>query len=176
MMHPYAMLARYERLSLLHQSAGREQPDASGNWRGIGFRVAQSLLLCRIEEISELLAVPAITPVPGARPWLLGVINVRGNLTPTIDLTRFLFGEHTQCSDRTRMLIVWQGHGHVALLVDEVLGQRTMSEQQRALARPEENVALMPYADGQLNLNGQLFSLFGMGRLVRAPAFRQAAA
>src|SRR3546814_13522022 len=72
------------------------------------------------------------------RSWLLGVANVRGNLVPVVDIGRFLFGERTQHSDRSRLLVVRQGGGSVALLVDEVLGQRTVDAEQRQQAQEEE--------------------------------------
>ena len=128
---PFEILARYQRLSLVHASESQDQLDAPGLWRGIGFRVGARLLVTGIDEINELLAVPTLTPVPGTQPWLLGVANVRGNLVPVIDFARFLFGERTQHSDRTRLLVVRQGSNNVALMVDEVFGQRTVDQEQR---------------------------------------------
>lgn len=172
---PFEVLARYERLSLAHASDTRDrQMDAPGLWRGIGFRVGTRFLVSGIDEINELLAVPVLTPVPGTQPWLLGVANVRGNLVPVIDFARFLFGERTQSSDRSRLLIVRQGGGSVALLVDEVLGQRTVDEGQRREAEREDDPRLMRFA--QDRVGDQHMAIFSMSRLVRAPDFRQAAA
>ncbi|TAL91199.1 MAG: chemotaxis protein CheW, partial [Rhodanobacter sp.] len=131
---PFEILARYERLSLAHASATQERFEAPGLWRGIGFRVGSRALVSGIDEINELLAVPVLTPVPRTQAWLLGVANVRGNLVPVVDLARFLFGERTQQSDRSRLLVVRQGSGNVALLVAEVFGQRTVDEEQRQYA------------------------------------------
>ena len=90
---PFEILARYERLSLEHASDTRERMDAPGLWRGIGYRVGPRMLVSEIGEINELLAMPPLTAVPGTRPWLLGVANVRGNLMPVVDFGRFLFDE-----------------------------------------------------------------------------------
>lgn len=171
---PFEILARFERLSLAHASEVHDKLDAPGLWRGIGFRVGQRLLVSGIDEITELLAVPTLTPVPGTQPWLLGVANVRGNLVPVIDFSRFLFGERTLYSDRTRLLVVRQGSGNVALLVDEVFGQRTVDEQQRRQAREEDDQRLARFVDSRVG--EQQLAIFSMSRLVRAPDFRQAAA
>src|SRR5215469_7051556 len=133
---PFEILARYERLSLAHASGTQERFEAPGLWRGIGYRVGSRLFVSGIEEINELLAVPPLTPVPGTQPWLLGVANVRGNLMPVIDMARFLFSERTLHTERTRLLVVRQGGGNVALLVDEVFGQRTVDVEQRRDAEP----------------------------------------
>lgn len=171
---PFEVLARYERLSLAHASDTQERMEAPGLWRGIGYRVGSRLFVSGIDEINELLAVPVLTPVPGTQPWLLGVANVRGNLVPVIDLARYLFGERTSHSERTRLLIVRQGGGSVALLVDEVFGQRTVDQEQRADAEPEDDPRLARFVDERVG--EQRLAVFSMNRLVRAPDFRQAAA
>jgi len=171
---PFEILAHYERLSLGHASDTQDKFEAPGLWRGIGFRVGSRLLVSGIDEINELLAVPVLTPVPGTQPWLLGVANVRGNLVPVIDFGRFLFGDRTQHTERARLLVVRQGGGNVALLVDEVFGQRTVDEEQRREAGREDDPRLARFVDRRVG--EQQLAIFSMNRLVRAPDFRQAAA
>ena len=171
---PFEILARYERLSLAHASDTQDRFEAPGLWRGIGFRVGSRLLVSGIDEINELLAVPVLTPVPGTQAWLLGVANVRGNLVPVVDIARFLFGERAQSSDRSRLLVVRQGTGSVALLVDEVFGQRTVDAEQRQQAQEEDDPRLVRFVDSRVG--EQQMAIFSMNRLVRAPDFRQAAA
>lgn len=173
---PFEILARYERLSLAHASDTRERMDAPGLWRGIGYRVGPRLLVSEIGEINELLAMPPLTMVPGTRPWLLGVANVRGNLMPVVDFGRFLFDERTPQTDRARLLVVRQGGGSVALLVDEVFGQRTVDAEQRRAAEPEDDPRLARFAEQRVGEGEQQMAIFSMSRLVRAPDFRQAAA
>jgi twitching motility protein PilI len=171
---PFELLARYERLSLAHASDTQDRMDAPGLWRGIGFRAGARSFVSGIDEINELLAVPVLTPVPGTQPWLLGVANVRGNLVPVVDFARYLFGERTSHSERNRLLVVRQGSGHVALLVDEVFGQRTVDEEQRQVAEQEDDPRLSRFVDERVG--EQRLAVFSMSRLVRAPDFRQAAA
>jgi twitching motility protein PilI len=173
---PFEILARYERLSLGHASDTPEKLEAPGLWRGIGYRAGSHAFVSAIDEINELLAVPSLTPVPGTLPWLLGVANVRGNLVPVVDLGRFLFNERTLLSERTRLLVVRQGGGNVALLVDEVFGQRTVDAEQRTRAESEDDPRLARFADDRVEVGEQRFTLFSMNKLVRAPDFRQAAA
>ncbi|HVC16901.1 MAG TPA: chemotaxis protein CheW [Rhodanobacter sp.] len=171
---PFEILAHYERRSLANASEAQDRLEAPGLWRGIGFRVGSRLLVSGIDEINELLAVPALTSVPGTLPWLLGVANIRGNLVPVVDFARFLFGERTQHSERTRLLVVRQGGGNIALLVDEVFGQRTVDEEQRREAESEDDPRLARFVESRVG--EQRLAIFSMNRLVRAPDFRQAAA
>lgn len=173
---PFEILAHYERLSLTHASDTAQKLEAPGLWRGIGYRVGSRLFVSGIDEINELLAVPPLTAVPGTQAWLLGVANVRGNLVPVIDLARFLFGERTPSTERTRLLVIRQGSGNVALMVDEVFGQRTVDMEQRQTAEREDDPRLTRFVEDRVEADEQRLALFSMSKLVRAPDFRQAAA
>ena len=83
-------------------------------------------------------------------------------------------GDRTLHTDRTRLLIVRQNGGNVALLVDEVFGQRTVDQEQRTQAMNEDDPRLVRFVDGRVG--EQQLAVFSMNRLVRAPDFRQAAA
>ena len=89
---PFAILAEYERLSLAHVAGLPAQMSAPGLWRGVGYRIGKQRLASGFDEVVEILPVPALTPVPGAQPWMLGVANMRGNLLPVVDLKWFLEG------------------------------------------------------------------------------------
>jgi len=173
---PFEALADYERRSLAHAAGLPEQIEAPGLWRGIGFRVGARYLVSSINEVNEILTLPPLTIVPGTRPWLLGVANVRGNLVPVIDLRQYIEGERTQLTDSSRVLLVRQLGGSVGLLIDEVLGQRNFSEEQRADALGEEDERYSRFVGENYPLGEVHWGLFSMAALVRTPDFVQAAA
>jgi twitching motility protein PilI len=172
---PFALLADYERRSLAHVAGQPEQIETPGLWRGIGFRVGDRLFASGIDEVNELLVMQALTTVPGTRPWLLGIANVRGNLVPVIDLGRFLFEQRTHPGPRSRVLLVRQHGGSVGLLVDEVIGQRNLGDEQRDVAEAEDDPRVARFVTQNVVLGDQHIGLFSMSRLVRAPDFLQAA-
>src|SRR5207342_2398410 len=128
---PYEVIADYERRSLAHVAGLPEQLDAPGLWRGVGYRVGTHRLASGFDEVREILPLPPITQVPGAQPWMLGVANVRGNLLPIVDLKQFLEGERTVLHESQRALLVRQPGGDVAVLIDELYGQRSFTEPQK---------------------------------------------
>jgi len=173
---PFDALAEYKRRSLAHVAGVPEQIEAPGLWRGIGFRIGPRYLVSSINEVNEILTFPPLTLVPGTRTWLLGVANVRGNLVPLIDLKQYLEGERTLVSDVSRVLLVRQSGGSVGLLIDEVLGQRNFSEEQRADALGEEDERYSRFVGEKYPLGDVHWGLFSMAALVRTPDFVQAAA
>ena len=176
LLSPFEALADYERRSLAHVAGMPEQIEAPGLWRGIGFRISQRYLVSGINEVNEILTPPALTIVPGTRGWLLGVANVRGNLVPVIDLKQYLEGERTQATDSSRVLLVRQAGGSVGLLIDEVLGQRSFSEEQRAEAIGEDDERYGRFVGEKYPLGEMHWGQFSMATLVRSPDFVQAAA
>lgn len=52
-----------------------------------GFCAAGFNLLIRPQTGSEVLRQPAVSSFPGSAPWLLGMMNLRGNLVPVFDLS-----------------------------------------------------------------------------------------
>jgi twitching motility protein PilI len=173
---PYEVLAEYERRSLEHAAGAPEQVDAPGLWRGIGFRVGDRYFVSSIAEVNEILTLPPVTLVPGAKSWLIGVANVRGNLVPVVDLREFIIGGRGPATETTRVLVVRQQGGSVGLIVDEVLGQRSFSEEQIASAMVESDERFSRYVGENVQLGEVQWGLFSMAALVRDAHFQQAAA
>lgn len=176
MLSPFETLVDYERRSLAHVAGVPEQIDAPGLWRGIGFRVGAHHLVSGIGEVNEILTFPPLTVVPGTQPWMLGVANIRGNLVAVIDLRGYVEGSRTDLTDSSRVLVVRQHGGNVGLLVDEVLGQRSFSDEQRRDAIDEEDARYARYVGEKVQLGDVLWGLFSMASLVRTPEFQQASA
>lgn len=172
----YALLAAYERRSLAHDPGLPEQIEAPGLWRSIGFRVGEHQFVSGIDEIGEILmSLPPVTSIPATRPWLLGVANVRGNLIALVDLKQFLFGQRTHVTSRARVLVVKQAGGNVGLLVDELLGQRNLTDADRVGAEGEADAALARFVTENVTLNGTRLGRFSMVDLTHAPEFQHAA-
>ena len=129
-----------------------------------------------IAEVNEILTMPPMTAIPGTRPWLLGVANIRGNLIAIVDLRGFIEGERTPINDRSRVLVARQTGGAVGLLVDEVLGQRNFTDENVPLGDVEADERYGAYVIRRYDINGTTWGVFSMTSLVRKPQFVQAAA
>lgn len=98
--------------------------------RGISvliFRLAQEQYAIALKELAEVLPGNGCTPVPGAGPQFLGVLNLRGKLVVVIDLARVLSGGSTD--DAGAVLVL---HSQVGLKVDYVEDLREIQPQEFA--------------------------------------------
>lgn len=86
------------------------------------FRVGGRVFALDIMNIREILRRQEVTPVPGAPPHVAGVVNLRGELVPVIDLDRGLLGGVGDGGTEDPKLVVARTGPHtMALLVEQVL-------------------------------------------------------
>ncbi|KFN43415.1 chemotaxis protein CheW [Arenimonas oryziterrae] len=169
-------LLDYEDRSLAHVAGRPEMIEAPGHWRGVGFRLGQRRMVSSFDEIMEILHLPQVTAVPGAQPWMLGVANVRGSLLPVVDLKQFLEGERTVVHEGQRCLVVRQAGGNVAVIIDELFGQRTFNDSHRAELSGEDEGRYAHFVNQVYRLADTSWGVFSMATLTRTPEFRQATA
>ncbi len=73
-----------------------------------------------ILSVHEILRFPEMTRLPNTPPFIKGVINLRGNVIPVVDMRiRFGFPEGG-ITDLTRIIVVETGGKQVGILVDNV--------------------------------------------------------
>lgn len=94
----------------------------------LGFRVGEANWLVSLSDTEEVIPVPPIIKVPGARRWFRGVANVRGNLFAVSDFADFMGQGVTPVHADCRLLIPHHDFGvNAALLVRGTLGLRNIS-------------------------------------------------
>jgi purine-binding chemotaxis protein CheW len=74
-----------------------------------------------VMQVQEVLRITEIAPVPGSPSYVLGIINLRGNVVTVID-TRHRFGLMPKESndDQSRIIIVQVNGNAIGMLVDSV--------------------------------------------------------
>lgn len=73
-----------------------------------------------VMQVQEVLRVTEIAPVPGAPSYVLGIINLRGNVVTVID-TRTRFGlPSAEMDDASRIIVIESEKQVVGILVDAV--------------------------------------------------------
>ena len=91
----------------------------------LALQVGQEGWLVDLADASEVLPVPAITPVPLTQPWFRGAANIRGNLYSVVDFSAYLGGAPVALSEQSRLLLIGERFRMgSALLVDRSLGLR----------------------------------------------------
>ena len=174
---PFELLAELERRGRAVSAQLSEQADAGREWVGVALRMAGDLYLVAREETREVLGVPASTTrVPGAKAWIKGLANVRGQLLPIIDLRHFLGSGITPITRNTRVVVVHHREIPAGLLVDEVLGFRRFSDAEFTSDRPSTIVQCDRFIAGSFRRGNEQWPVLSLRLMVEDPAFIEASA
>ena len=97
--------------------------NTSVNSQFITFRMGDEVFAADVFRIREILEIPQITKVPGMPKQVEGVINLRGDVVPVIDLLLHFTGKKTTLNDNTAIIVAEIKQNNetvlVGLLVDE---------------------------------------------------------
>lgn len=86
----------------------------------VTFQLEEETYGINVMQVQEVLRYSEIAPVPGAPSYVLGIINLRGNVVTVID-TRLRFGlQTTEVTDNSRIVIIESEQQVIGILVDSV--------------------------------------------------------
>jgi len=174
--HPFELLLEIERRARA-AVAGALDPQAGGVWSGVAFRLGGETFLVPRDEVREIMSVPAaLTRVPGAREWIRGLANVRGQLLPVIDLRQYLGAGVTHTERNSRVIVVNHREIPAGLLVDEVLGFRRFSDADYHAGNPAVGIRCERYLGGCFRRGSEAWPVLGLRTLIESPAFLQGSA
>jgi twitching motility protein PilI len=126
-------------------------------WQGLGYQVGGLRLVSPMGEIAEILKVPKLAVLPGVKPWVLGIANVRGRLIPVIDLHEYLDMTSTLPMAQWRVLVVEDEDLVAGFLVEQSLGIQHFLEESFEETTVDTNVALQSYMRGAFRHGGRVF-------------------
>ncbi len=86
----------------------------------VTFQLEEETYGINVMQVREVLRYTEIAPVPGAPDYVLGIINLRGNVVTVID-TRSRFGlMEGEVTDNTRIIVIESERQVIGILVDSV--------------------------------------------------------
>ncbi len=83
-----------------------------------------------IHQIRSIERLQSITVIPQTPPYVKGIMNLRGNVIPVIDLRQRLSMEANSYTDQTRLVVVTVKEVDVGLIVDAANEVRDINEEQ----------------------------------------------
>ena len=173
--HPILLLQDIESRSRANAFGLPQQGEIKDEWPGVAFRMGDNYLAAPMGQVVEILTYPVISRVPGAKNWVLGIANVRGNLLPIMDLSGYLFGKRLSINKRSRVLVLNHEGVFSGLLVDEVMGMKRFLAENRRLTPEGIDLSIKPYVEHVYDQGDQYWLVFSMHKLAESPLFMQVA-
>jgi twitching motility protein PilI len=175
-LEPFAALIALAQSSVQHAHGLPAQVDIKPHWTGVGFTLAGQRLVAPMAEVAEILSVPNITRLPGVKPWVRGVANVRGRLLPLLDLEIFFGGALSGGRKQHRVLALEFGDLYSGLIVSEVHGMQHFPVDSFHNDIPEALAPVQPFLAGAYRQRDLDWAVFSPFRLARDERFFNAAA
>ena len=173
---PFDLLRELERRSKT-ALAGVAGDDVSvEEWVGVGFRLGEEQFVVARDKVREIMMVPDhVTRVPGAKDWVTGLANIRGQLLPIVDLKSFL-GVGAGLGQRSaRVMVANSAAAPVGLVVDGVFGFRRFLASEYDGGTPETILRGEQYLGGSYVRGKNVWPVFNMDALLASEAFKRAA-
>jgi len=132
-------------------------------------------LLLPLAQAGEIFDLPALLPVPHTRPWLAGVVNLRGAVVTVVDLAQFLGlrAANDASSREQARLVAFNARQALngAVLVDRLQGLRHAADMQREDDSPD-NASRPAFAGGRWrDAAGRVWQEISLAALAVAPEF-----
>jgi purine-binding chemotaxis protein CheW len=118
-----------------------------------------------IKNISEIIGIQDITKVPGMPKFISGIINLRGQIVPVMDLRAKFEKPPIEYNERTCIIIIEIENIFLGLIVDIVLEVVKISEDKITLS-PNITTYESNYIDGIGQYNGNVALLLNGEKLL----------
>lgn len=132
----------------------------------VTFRLSGETYGVNVMQVQEVLRYTEIAPVPGAPEYVLGIINLRGNVVTVLDTRNRFSLSNGDVTDATRIVIVEADEHVVGLLVDsvaEVVYLRQSEIENPPNAGHEESAR---FIQGVCNKNDELLILVELEKIL----------
>jgi len=148
----------------VNQTAQKVADDPILQW--VTFRLDDETYGINVMQVQEVLRYTEIAPVPGAPIYVLGIINLRGNVVTVID-TRQRFGlKVDEVTDNTRIVIIEAEGQVVGILVDSVSEVVYLRQSEIETTPSVGNEESAKFIQGVCNKNGELLILVELDKLL----------
>ncbi|AQZ96198.1 chemotaxis protein CheW [Halopseudomonas phragmitis] len=132
----------------------------------VTFRLDNETYGINVMQVQEVLRHTEIAPVPGAPAYVLGIINLRGNVVTVID-TRQRFGlGSAPITDNTRIVIIEADKQVVGILVDSVAEVVYLRQSEIETAPNVGTDESAKFIQGVCNKNNELLILVDLEKMM----------
>jgi purine-binding chemotaxis protein CheW len=140
------------------------QDDPILQW--VTFRLDGETYGINVMQVQEVLRYSEIAAVPGAPSYVLGIINLRGNVVTVID-TRHRFNlQQDEVTDNTRIVIIETDRHVIGIMVDSVAEVVYLRQSEIESAPNVGNEESAKFIQGVCHKNDELLILIDLNKLL----------
>lgn len=88
------------------------------DFKVVVFRIAEEEYAIHIQDVVSIEKLQALTAIPKAPEYIAGMVNIRGTVTPVVDLRVALGQSRMLVSESSRIILIQMDDHPVGLIVD----------------------------------------------------------
>lgn len=92
----------------------------------VEFMLAHERYALELSYIREVYPLKDVTPLPGVPDFILGIVNVRGQILSIVDIRRFFELPERGLTNLNQVIILQSDDMEFGILADEILGARSI--------------------------------------------------
>jgi purine-binding chemotaxis protein CheW len=132
----------------------------------VTFKLQEETYGINVMQVQEVLRYTEIAPVPGSPDYVMGIINLRGNVVTVID-TRSRFGlEPADVTENSRIVIIEAEKQVIGILVDSVAEVVYLKSSEIDTAPNVGTDESARFIQGVSNREGELLILVDLDKLL----------
>ncbi|GGB30464.1 chemotaxis protein CheW [Lentibacillus populi] len=139
----------------------------------IVFQLKNEEYAVSVEQVGSIERIEPITRVPQTADFVKGVINMRGVVTPIIDLRKRFGIEEAEYSEATRIIIVYMDDIEVGLIVDAANDVIDIPESSIEPAPEVVGTVDVDYLEGVAKLKNRLLILLNLQKVLSKNEIKQ---
>jgi purine-binding chemotaxis protein CheW len=137
----------HERAIALARAPPVDSPPG-GQLELLEFKLANERYAVETRHVVEVHPLRNLTPLPGAPPFIRGIVNLRGRILPVFDLKKFFDLPEQGVTDLHRIIVVRGNDLELGLLADVVAGVRSVAVESLAPPLPTLSEIAAVYLKG----------------------------
>jgi len=134
--------------------------------RWVTFRLEKEAYGINVTQVREVLRMTEIAPVPGAPDYVMGIINLRGNVVTVIETRKRFNLPSIDTDEQTRIVIIEVENQEVGILVDSVAEVVDLPVSAIESAPIVGNDDAAKYIQGVTSMDGELLILVDVNKFL----------
>jgi purine-binding chemotaxis protein CheW len=135
------------------------------NIKIVAFKLGEEEFGLDIDHVNSIERISQITRVPNAPDYIKGVMNLRGQITPIIDLQNILSKNQVETTERTRILIANYNDMNLGFMVDQT--SDVMDVRHDEMVSPSSNGLNFDYLNGIAQIGSRIIMLLNLDELMK---------
>ena len=138
------------------------------------FLLAHEMYGVELKYVREVYPLKELTPIPAIPAFVLGIVNVRGEILSVIDIKKFFDLPEKGLTDLNKVIILHSANMEFGILADSIIGVRNILLSELKTSLPTLTGIREEYLKGvtkerEIILDaGKLFSLFSVTSVVNS--------